>query len=153
MGIAKYKRKQEAKKIWLDEQETVYVVGRPYIGKKFTAQSLRYSAKYKAEMRLALKKDDWDKQAELSTLIGLEAVVGAGCITEIGDTEGFKVTGKLIVELLQQDEWAHLRKEIDNALDSSSDEFTLSEEDAVEEGKLLRSIIGGGGEQNETKKA
>ena len=153
MGIAKYKRTNEAKKIWLDEQETIYVIGKPYIGKKFMAQSLRYSAKYKTEMRLALKKNDWDKQAELSTLIGIEAVVGAGCIAEIGDTEGFKATGKQIVELLKQDEWAHLRKEIDNALDSSSDEFALSEEEAVEEGKRLRSTIGGGGERNEMKKA
>lgn len=154
MGIAKFKRSNEAKKIWLDEKETVYVIGKPYVGKNFTGQSLRCSAKYRVEMRLALKKDNWDKQAEISTLIGLEAVSAgdAPCIVEIGDNEGFRITGKQqIIDFLSQDEWGYLREEIDEKLKSSSDEFALSEEGAIEEGKRLRSISGGGGKPIETK--
>lgn len=155
MGIAKFKRTAEAKKIWLDEQETVYVIGRPYAGMDFTAQSLRVSAKYRTEMRLALKNDDWEKQAEISGRIGLEGVTSGSnpCVVEIGDTEGFRATGKDIVALLSQDEYQYLKNEIDRVLDSSSDEFTLSEEDAIAEGKRLRETIIGGGAQSEKKGA
>lgn len=153
MGIAKYKRKNETKKIWLDEQESVYVIGRPYIGKKFSSCAAAASARYQVEMRLAVNKKDYGKQLELKKLIGLKAAVNSGCIAEIGDTEGFKATGKGIVDLLMQDDYQTLMNDIDRVLDPSSEEFSLTEEEAVEEGKRLLTTIGGGGERNETKKA
>ena len=153
MGIAKYKRKNEAKKIWLDEQETVYVIGRPYAGRKFSACAANASARYQAEMRLAVNKKDYGKQLELKKRIGLSAAVNSGCLAEIGDTEGFKATGEEIVDLLMQDDYQALMDDIDRVLDPSSEEFSLTEEEAIEEGKRLRAIIGGGGEQTATKKA
>jgi len=155
MGIAKFKRTTEPKEIWLDKKETVYVIGRPYAGRDFTAQSLRVSAKYRVEMRLALKNDDWDKQAEISGKIGLEGITSGAnpCVVEIGDTDGFKATGKDIVALLSQDEYQYLKNEIDRVLDISSEEFALSEEDAIAEGKRLRETIIGGGARNGKKEA
>ena len=150
MGIASFKRTNESKKIWLKEGD-VYVVGRPYTGAEFAGQAARVSARYQVEMRLAIKKDDFETQLSLKKRIGIEASTGGKnpCIVEIGDTEGFKATGKEIVELLIQDEYQHLMNEIDRVLDSSSEEFCLSGAEAVEEGKRLLSITGGGGKQKE----
>jgi hypothetical protein len=146
MGISSYKRTSENKKIWLDEQETVYVIGRPYGGKDFNAQAARVAARYQVEKRLAIKKKDYNKQLEIAKRIGLEAAVNSSCIAEVGDTEGFKVTEKGIVDLLMQDGYQTLMDDIDRVLDVSSMEFSLSEEDSIQEGKRLLSTLGGGGE-------
>ena len=151
MGIAKFKRTTEAKKIWLDEQETVYVVGRPYLGAKFAGCAAKASARHQVEMRLAVKKKDYGKQFELKKRIGLEAAVNSGCLVEVGDNEGFKTAGKEIVTLLIQDEYQYLMNEIDRVLDNSSEEFALSEEGAIAEGKRLRETIIGGGAQSVKK--
>ena len=153
MGIAKFKRTTEARKIWIDELETVYAIGRPYSGAKFAGCAASASARYAVEMRLAVKKKNYGKQLELKKRIGLEAAVNSGCLVEVGDTEGFKATGKEIVDLLMQDEYQYLMNEIDRVLDNSSEEFALSEEDAIAEGKRLRETIIGGGAQNGKKEA
>lgn len=153
MGIESLKRKNDTKEIVLDAEAGVSVVGRRYAGDLFNQRAAAVSFKSQIEMRAAIKKEDYAEQIRIKTLNGLQATcLGDNpFIVELKDETGFSVSGQDLVDLLVSSEYSHLIGQIDDALDPSSKEFSLSKEECIAEGKRLRSISGGGGKPTEAK--
>ena len=153
MGIESLKRKSDIKEIVLDAEAGVSVVGRRYAGDLFNQRAAAVSFRSQVEMRAAIKKGDYAEQIRIKTMNGLKATcLGEDpFIIELKDENGFSVSGQDLVDLLASSEYSHLIGQIDEALDPSSKEFALSEEECIAEGKRLRSIIGGGGKPTGAK--
>ena len=153
MGIESLKRNNNTKEIILDAEAGVSVVGRRYAGDLFNQRAAVVSFRSQIEMRAAIKKEDYAEQIRIKTMNGLQATcLGDNpFIVELKDETGFSASGQDLVDLLASSEYSHLIGQIDEALDPSSKEFSLSEEECITEGKRLRSISGGGGKPTGTK--
>lgn len=159
MGIAGAKRTSEVKEIRINEKENIYIVGRRYVGDDWTQRATFSTYKRLVQVRAAQEKEDYAELIRLKNENGLDTICDykegeEPFLYKIFDKDGITITGAENIKRFLRDEgYSYLQGVIDDKLDASSEEFSLSEEDAIEEGKRLLSIFGGGGKQSVQAKA